>query len=460
MIPLTFTLKNVNNICTIVNKLEPFFCYLLSGIKIEFGDYSDIEYMACTSASIKINQNFIEGIQKDKSRLNEFIFIFLHEIYHIYLHHNWRYGFNNDALYSKYIDKPYLPKLINRVLDAIINTNLIEAGYKYGSLEPILLSDVLPSTHPRIQDNSWTEDELLLEVLKSTKAEQKEDGSYDLTFGNGKKINTEDITCDLILSDSEEDLESVESIQEIAKKSAANLRNSGKHAGKLSSKIVPPDIEETKTSNISWEDRLRQIATASFNSAVITNYDNVIADNFYGFNLGLTDFNKCAIEYPYKPLPEPNTIAVYIDLSGSIFSCLDTLSKFVFQISEISKYVGNLLLITFDSGMTGCHLFDMSELEKPLGTLLLEEKSKYLVGGGGTDVIPLFEEFFNSYSNYNVDVNVDNICMLIVLTDLWLEQVNTKLQPVNSKGIIPTLWVVPQSHCSNNISFGELLIIE
>jgi predicted metal-dependent peptidase len=474
MTPLSFNLRSVDNICFLINNYEPFFCYLLSGIKIEFGNYEDFEYMACTSSSISIQEKFIEEVQKDKSKLDEFIFIFLHEIYHIYLHHNWRYGFNNDALYSKYRNRPNLPKLVNYVLDAIINTNLINAGYSFGSLEPTVLNNLLPPDHPKLNINSWTEDELLLEVLsKSTSNNNDSGGSFCgagaggelsdncIKLPSGKTIDLDNIDCDLILSeDTSEALEAVEAIQEIAKKAANNLRSRGKNPGSLSSSIIPPEFEETKSSNISWEDRLKQIAISSVNDRVVTNYDSLIQDNFYAYDLGLSSFTRCPIEYSYKPLPKPNTVVVYIDLSGSIFSCTETLSKFLFQITEISKYVGNLLLITFDVGMTGCHLFDINELDKPLGDLLIEEKSKYLIGGGGTDVIPLFEEFFNSYSNYDIEINVDNISMLIVLTDLWLEAVDKRLEPVNSKGFIPTLWVVPEDHCSSTVNFGEILLVK
>ena len=457
--PLNFNL-NIENICILINKYEPFFCYLISGIKLEIGKFEDFKYMACNSSTIFIQEEFVEIVQQNKSKLKEFTFILLHEIYHIYLHHNWRYGFNNEALFSKYKDKPYLIKLVNLVLDAIINTNLINCGYDFGSLEPTLLKSILPDDHPRINSNSWNEDDLLIEVLKNTQVEETDSG-YTLTLFNDKKIKSEDINPDLILSESETDLESVQSIQEIAKKGANLFRQNNKSPGNLSSKILPPEFEETKSSNISWEDKLKNTFINSISNRVITNYSNVIEDNFYSYKLGLSDFNKCSIEFPYKPLPEPNTIAVFVDLSGSIFCNPHVLSKFLFQITEISKYVGNLLLITFDIGMTGCFLFDTAELSQPLGDLLEKEKSKYLLGGGGTDVIPLFKEFFNGFSNYNIDVNTDEICMIVVLTDLWLEQVDSSLEPYNCRGNIPTLWVVPEGdfNSSNNVNFGEILII-
>lgn len=456
---VSFNLYNINNLCLLINKQEPFFGYLLSGIKIKIGKYKEFEYMACDSSCIYIQEEFIEYVQQDSSKLKEFISILLHEIYHIFLHHSWRYGFSNTALYSQYKNKPWLASLINIVLDAIINTNLVKSGYSFGSLKYVSLSSILPSDHPRINDNTWTEDELLLFVLDNSKKE----GSK-IQLPNGNFIEESSIEKDILFSNessqAEKDIQKVESIKEISLKAAKSFKESGKNPGKLGSKIIPQEIITNKENNIPWEVRLKELAANAISNKYVTNYNQVIEHNFYAFELGINPFNKCPIEYPYKPLPQPNTVAVYIDLSGSIFCCPETLGSFLNEINEIAKYVGNLLLVTFDCGMTGCYLFDMEQIEEPLGDLLKREKDKYLVGGGGTDVIPLFKEFFNSFVNYNIDINIDNICMLIVLTDLWMSKVPLSLEPINTNGIIPTVWVVPEDACKDDLNFGEVLEIK
>ena len=101
----------------------------------------------------------------------------------------------------------------------------------------------------------------------------------------------------------------------------------------------------------------------------------------------------------------------------------------------------------------------MSELDRPLIDVLLEHKDKYLIGGGGTDVIPLFKQLINKGFE---QVDINNVCLIVVLTDLYLERVPQELEPFNNKGSIQVIWtVLEKEYYENNIPlFGELLVID
>lgn len=462
--PLAFDITNPNNICSIISNVEPFFGYLLSGIKIEVGDYVGFEYAACTSTYIKVQRKYLDTVKEDKSKLKEFITLMLHEIYHIYLNHYWRFGFYKDGLYNKYRDKAkYLKTIINIVLDAVINTNLRLSNYEFGTLGGYFVDTILEKNNPRANDNNWNEEELLAYILSNSKYDEE---SQTVELPSGEKIDLNNIELDLIEGDGDGNeirVDTSEKFKELADKAGNYIRSSGKQQGSLSQKLTPnEDIRVAKSNDLSWQDRLKQLALTCINNSYAINYDSVKEENFYPFEMGLSSFNLCPVEYNYKPKPKPDTIAVYVDLSGSIFYCPDTISLFLGQISEIAEAIGNLLLITFDDGITGSYMFNMSELSEPLGDLLLRDKETYLVGGGGTDVIPLFEAFFDSYSKTNIDVDINNICMVIVLTDLYLTPVNKSLEPTNSKGVIPTIWVVPEQDYNDSIkvNFGEILVIK
>ena len=457
---LPFDLTNPNNICLIIIKVEPFFGYLLSGISIEIRDYEGFKYAACTSSYIKIQRKYIDSVMQDKNKLSEFITLVLHEIYHIYLNHYWRFGFYKEGLYNKYKDKArYLHSLINIVLDAIINTNLRISGYTFGTLGGYFVDTVLEKDNVRANSNDWNEEELLAYVLSNSKYDEE---GQTIELPSGEIVDLNDVELDLIEGDDVAS-DNSEKIKELANKAGNYIRSTGKNQGSLSQKLTPDeDVRVAKSNDLSWQDKLKQIAITAMNNTYVINYDNVKEENFYPYEMGLSSFNLCPIEYNYKPKPKPDTIAVYVDLSGSIFGCSHTISLFLGQISEIANAIGNLLLITFDDGITGSHMFNMSEITEPLGDVLLRDKETYLLGGGGTDVIPLFEAFFDGYSEIDIEVNIDNICMIVVLTDLYLESVAKYLEPVNSKGVIPTIWAVPEEDYSNNskVNFGEILVIK
>lgn len=461
---LSFDLADPNNICLIIIKVEPFFGYLLSAIKIEVGDYVGFKYAACTSSYIKIQREYVNSVKEDKSKLNEFITLILHEIYHIYLNHYWRFGFYKEGLYNKYKDKgKSLHIIINVVLDAIINTNLRLNDYTSGDLGGYFVDTVLEKDNPRAEDNNWNEEELLAYVLDNSKVNE-EDQTIELP--SGETIDTSNVELDLFNGDINDDAEAstdtTEKFKELSHKAANYIKSSGKDYGKLSQKLVPDDVKVLKSNDLSWDDRLKQIAINAITTNYSINYDSIKEENFYAFEMGLSPFNLCPVEYNYRPKPKPNTIAVYVDLSGSIFYCDNAISLFLGQISDIAEAVGNILLVTFDDGITGCHMFNMSSISEPLGDVLLRDKDTYLVGGGGTDVIPLFEEFFNNFNDRDISVNIDNICMLVVLTDLYLKPVSKDLEPVNSKGSIPTVWLVPHDDYDNDsiVNFGEILVIK
>lgn len=431
-------------IAGLVSAKEPFFGYLLSAITIKIGSFNGFPVAAASSKTIMLQQSFIDRV-KEEGCLNELLFVMLHEIYHIYLNHCWRFGFHNDALYKDYKDKAHILKdIINIVLDAIINKCLLDAGYSNGSLPCVTLDKVLGPDHPRVKDN-WTEEELLAYVLKNNciSIEYINDFDSDLDFD-------------------EKDIEDrAEVIKEVKDKAINVLRNSDKKFGNLTDSIVKDDVVIVKSNDLSWEDRLKQLALMSTNNQCYVDYNSIIEHNFYPHQLGISSLNKCPVEYNYKPKPIPDTVALYLDLSGSIFCCDDLLGRFLDQISSIAKAVGKLLLITFDCGAKGAFLFDMSSINNDLGEHILADKEKYLQGGGGTNVIPLFESFFNNYEDLNVDVNTNNICMVVVLTDLYLEQVDKQLEPKNVRGNIPTIWVVPkEDHSNSDINFGEILLID
>jgi len=437
---------NPMTIATLVSNKEPFFGYLLSAITIKVGSFKGFPIAAASSKSIMIQQSFIDKV-KQEGCLNELLFVVLHEIYHIYLNHCWRFGFYKNALYEQYKDKAYVLKdIINIVLDAIINKSLIDAGYTSGSLPCVTLDKLLGKDHPRVNHN-WTEEELLTYVLNNDLITVK---------------YIEDFDGDLIFDETED---RSEVIKEVKAKAINILKNSDKEIGKLSASIVKDDVVIVKSNDLSWEDRLKQLALITTSSQCYVDYNSIVEPNFYPYEMGLAPFNRCAIEYNYKPKPVPDTVALYLDLSGSIF-CDDTLlGRFLDQITSIAKAVGNLLLITFDVGPISAFMFDMSSIDKDLGSYILDDKDKYLKGGGGTDVIPLFQSFLEGFKDSDayddIDVNTNNICMVIVLTDLWLEQVDKSLEPYNIRGKVPTVWVVPkEQHSSRDVEFGEILLID
>ena len=458
---------NDKTIYLLVNKVEPFFAYLLSAISIKIGDYS-FKYAACTNNTIMYNKVYIDKVEADSSKLNEFITLTLHEIYHIYSNHSYRFGLHNKGLYKQYADKAYfLKEIINLVEDAVINQALKEAGYTFGDLGGVFLSTLLEKNHPRINSNDWTEEQLLAYVLANSKfnegsgADENNNSLGSITLPSNLTINLIDIDLDVLDGDAnnEANKEQQEVLKDLAKRAADVIRNDKKKQyGNLSSKLIPNDVSSIQSADLKWEDRLKQLACNSLSDKVITNYNVVREEEFYSYQIGLSPFNKCAIEYPYIRLPEPDTVAVFIDLSGSIYSSIDTLNHFLDQVNSISKAVGNLLLVTFDVGVTGTHLFNMSELDKPLIDILIEDKDKYLVGGGGTDVIPLFKQLLEKGFD---EVDSNNIALVVVLTDLYLQQVPKELEPVNSKGVIQTVWTVLEDEYSSEseVLFGELLVI-
>lgn len=462
---------NDKTIYLLINKVEPFFAYLLSAISIKIGDYRDFKYAAATNNTVLYNKLYIDEVEADSSKLSEFITTTLHEIYHIYSNHCYRFGFHNKALYKQYADKAYyLKHIINMVLDAVINQALKEAGYNFKDIEVIYLSSLLEPNHPKINSNDWTEEELLAYVLaksefnlsnndnKEQQEGNNEDDSDSITLPSGLTIRFVDIDLDVLDCDSS-NKEQQEVLKDLAKKAGDIIRNDkNKQYGKLSNSLVPSNVENIQSTNLRWEDRLKQIASNCLSSKVITNYNAVIEEEFYGYEMGLTSFNKCAINHPYIRLPEPDTVIVFIDLSGSIYGSMNTLNHFLDQINTISKTIGSLLLVTFDDGITGTHLFNMSELSEPLIDILIKDKDKYLVGGGGTNVIPLFKQFVES--GYN-DVDINNVALIVVLTDLYLQPVPLDLEPYNSKGVIQVVWTVLENDYNENNSpfFGELLVI-
>ena len=477
MSKLSFKL-NDKTIYLLVNKVEPFFAYLLSAISIKIGDYS-FTYAACTNNTIMYNKSYIDRVEADSSKLSEFITLTLHEMYHIYLNHSYRFGLHNKGLYKQYSDKAYfLKEIINLVEDAVINQSLKEAGYTFGELGGVFLSTLLEPNHPRINDNNWTEEQLLAYVLTNSKFNSSSDNNnnqqqdsnsnsnsnddYDsITLPSNLTIKLEEVDLDVLDGDStNNNEEQQETLKDLAKRAANAIKNDKKKQhGKLSNKLIPSDVDSIQSSDLRWEDRLKQIASNSLSDKIITNYNVVREEEFYGYEMGLSPFNRCAINHPYIRLPEPDTIAVFIDLSGSIYDSIDCLNHFLDQINSISKVVGNLLLVTFDDGITGTHLFNMSELDRPLIDVLLEHKDKYLVGGGGTDVIPLFKQFINKGFE---QVDNNNICLIVVLTDLYLERVPQELEPFNNKGSIQVIWtVLEKEYYESNIPlFGELLVID
>ena len=464
MSKLSFKL-NDKTIYLLINKVEPFFAYLLSAISIKIGDYS-FSYAACTNNTIMYNKSYIDKIEEDSSKLNEFITLTLHEIYHIYSNHSYRFGLHNKGLYKQYADKTYFLKhIINLVEDAVINQALKEAGYTFGDLGGVFLSTLLEPDHPRINSNDWTEEQLLAYVLANSEFNSGGGGSSSLgsiTLPSGTTIELVDIDLDVLDGDStnnEANKEQQEALKELAKRAGDAIRNDKKKQyGNLSKNLILDDVNSIQSSDLKWEDRLKQLACNSLSDKVITNYNVVREEEFYSYEMGLSPFNRCAIEYPYIRLPEPDTVAVFIDLSGSIYGCIDTLNHFLDQVNSISKAVGNLLLVTFDVGITGTHLFNMSELDRPLIDVLINDKDKYLVGGGGTDVIPLFKQLLEKGFK---EVDTNNIALVVVLTDLYLQQVPEDLEPINNKGIIQTVWTVLEGEFNEGTLplFGELLVI-
>jgi predicted metal-dependent peptidase len=475
--PLKFKLDRYS-IPLLVSNSESYFGYLLSGIDIKIGDFEGFKWAASTPNTIKIQRSYVNEVEANSSKIKEFITLMLHEIYHIYLCHHWRFGFYKKALYREFVSKArYLQPLLNIIEDAIINHSLREAAYDFGELEQhgYFLDKLLEPNHPRIKSNDWNEEELLLYLLKNSEfgssdgsgGEKDEEGEY-IKFPSGTVARLGgvdlDVICD-VTSESEEAQQ--DKLDELSKK-AASLFSKDKSIGKLSAKLLPSiDINTSLIRDeLNWDTRLKQMAINSINDRVITNNDVINVEPFYAYGMGMTSFNRCAIEHPYKTLPKPNTVAVFVDLSGSIFCCIDSLNKFLDQVSAIASTVGNLLLVTFDDGITGCYLFDMNEVMEPLGDLLIKNKEEYLVGGGGTDVIPLFKEFNDGFSTYTdeLQVNTNNICMVVVLTDLGLQTVvPLDLQPTNSKGVVPTAWVVPQDDYIEDytsVEFGEILVIK
>lgn len=464
---------NDKTIYLLINKVEPFFAYLLSAISIKIGDYS-FSHAACTNNTIMYNQTYINKIEEDSSKLSEFITLTLHEIYHIYSNHSYRFGLHNKGLYKQYADKTYFLKhIINLVEDAVINQALKEAGYTFGDLGGVFLSTLLEKDHPRINSNDWTEEQLLAYVLANSKFNEgsnsgkKQDGDSNnslgsITLPSGTTIRLVDIDLDVLDGDStnnEANKEQQEALKDLAKRAADAIRNDKKKQyGNLSKSLIPDDVNSIQSSDLKWEDRLKQLASNSLSNKVITNYNVVREEEFYGYEMGLSPFNKCAIEYPYIRLPEPDTVVVFIDLSGSIYGSFDTLNHFLDQVNSISKAVGNLLLVTFDVGVTGTYLFNMNELEQPLVDVLINDKDKYLVGGGGTDVIPLFKQLLEKGFE---EVDTNNIALVVVLTDLYLQQVPEDLEPINNKGIIQTVWTVLEGEFNEGTLplFGELLVI-
>jgi predicted metal-dependent peptidase len=461
---------NDKTIYLLINKVEPFFAYLLSAISIKIADYPDFKYAAATNNTIMYNKAYIDEVEADCSKLNEFITTTLHEIYHIYSNHCYRFGFHNKALYRQYADKAYyLKHIINMVLDAVINQALKEAGYKFKEIQVVYLSTLLESNHPRINSNDWTEEQLLAYVLANSKFNiggnnnQQQGGNGDknsdsITLPSGLTMKFVDIDLD-VLDGEDNNQEQQEVLKDLAKKAADAIRKDKKRQyGNLSAKLIPDDVDSIQSSDLKWEDRLKELACNSLSDKVITNYNIVREEEFYSYEMGLSPFNRCAINHPYIRLPEPDTVVVFVDLSGSIYSCIDTLNHFLDQINSISKAVGNLLLVTFDVGVTGTHLFNMSELEQPLIDILIKDKDKYLIGGGGTHVTPLFKQL--SEEGFE-QVDTNNIALVVVLTDLYLEQVPQDLEPSNNKGPIQTVWTVLEDDYdkSATLLFGELLVI-
>ena len=468
MSKLSFKL-NDKTIYLLVNKVEPFFAYLLSAISIKIGDYN-FAYAACTNNSIMYNKSYIDKIEQDSSKLNEFITLTLHEIYHIYFNHSYRFGLHNKGLYKQYADKAYFLKhILNLVEDAVINQSLKEAGYTFGDLGGVFLSTLLEKNHPRINSNDWTEEQLLAYVLANSKFNSKrgggdldeEGGLGSITLPSGTTIQLVDIDLDVLSDDSNSNNnEQQEVLKDLAKKAAHAIKNDKhKQHGKLSKNLIPNDVDSIQSADLKWEDRLKQLASNSLSNKVITNYNVVREEEFYGYEMGLSPFNRCAIEYPYIRLPEPDTVVVFVDLSGSIYGSIECLNHFLEQVNSISKSVGNLLLVTFDVGVTGTHLFNMSELEMSLIDVLINDKDKYLVGGGGTDVIPLFKQFVEG--GYDDFVDSNNVALIVVLTDLYLQQVPQDLEPTNNKGPIQVVWTVLEGEYNEGVEplFGELLVI-
>lgn len=461
---------NDKTIYLLINKVEPFFAYLLSAISIKIGEYS-FAYAACTNNTIMYNNTYIDKIEEDSSKLSEFITLTLHEIYHIYSNRSYRFGLHNKGLYKQYADKAYyLKHILNLVEDAVINQALKEAGYTFGDLGGVFLSTLLEKNHPRINSNDWTEEQLLAYVLANSKFNSKydalggSDGPGDdnslgsITLPSGTTIELVDIDLDVLDGDSTNNQEQQEALKDLAKRAADAIRNDKKKQyGNLSNSLIPNDVESIQSSDLKWEDRLKQLASNSLSNKVITNYNVVREEEFYGYEMGLSPFNRCAIEYPYIRLPEPDTVVVFVDLSGSIYGSIECLNHFLEQINSISKAVGNLLLVTFDVGVTSTHLFNMSELEQPLIDVLINDKDKYLVGGGGTDVIPLFKQLLET--GYD-EVDSNNVALIVVLTDLYLEKVPQDLEPTNNKGPIQVVWTVLEEEYNDcEVSFGELLVI-
>lgn len=486
---------------------DPFLSYVLTGVKQNITD--DPSCTAQTDGeTITFGSVWFEKIKADPK---SFMFeedkkigateserfcamvqtVTAHELMHVMLNHPYRGGTLLKGIKSLR-DKKLMHSLINCVYDAIINENLRNNKYLMPNMFVFLtslLSEEDIDRHPQ----NWTEEELLLYILKFNSQKQKENcqqqgandsNNSDVVYlpsgGILQKENevviyvSEDgsvqieINNDVIISNPEFSEAQLEKIKDLIE-GASNRVNTyyPSYANKSSSlckQFIIANANRYKTEPINWAELLLREINSNFKNSYKLNPNRLKDENFYGYVTGMTPLSRCAIESPLELQVKPNLLVIILDLSGSIFCDEALLGKFMDQINHISEHVEDVLLITFDVGIINCFEFAISQIKEGLGNVLIQDNKKYLAGGGGTDICPVFDDLNQGLLQYEdlLTVDVSRTGTVVVFTDLeFYKDVSNSLEPE-----APVIWVSTKQDYSNSSkrsslpSFGTFVTIE
>jgi len=82
-------LRSPTYIRSLLNQVEPFLAYVTQSIAIVFKKKNGAK-MSCSYNTIFIDDDFVEEVIKDSSKLGLFLAVLIHETLHIFLKHHIR----------------------------------------------------------------------------------------------------------------------------------------------------------------------------------------------------------------------------------------------------------------------------------------------------------------------------------------------------------------------------------
>lgn len=385
---------------------KPFFGYLLMTLKMIPDDKVETAAVDMIDYKLFYSEKWVSSLSE-----KEIEGLLCHEVMHIGLGHGFRRGERS-------------PDAFNIANDAIINDILLVNGLQLPK------NGILPNNHTitlggkEIKDldkksSEQVYDELPKGMKKNITIKIRVDGKVDggaSDDGQGKKGFDVHIYGDKLNQKDKQKLE--KEIKERLTEALTVSRSMGKAPAGLDKYI--DDLLEPK---VSWREKLwREMSNA------------IISD--YSWMRGSKKSQGCGVYLP-GTVRESIEAVVHIDTSGS---CFNEAKEFM---TEVAGFLRSFPHVKMDLILCDMEIQSVNEISAhgDVGDLL---KVK-IKGGGGTSHLPV---------SAWVKKHRPNCRIFISLTDLYSDQMNMP-RIANT-----TLWVVPRGCETQQVPFGEVIVIE